>query len=82
MSHGFDCPSCVQLSLWVLSLLACTCAGSIEIHDSSFTNIAIGKDFPLLTFTSGETPCINAAIDNNQDFEPAASTASARAVLD
>ena len=29
-------------------------AGSIEIYDSTFTNIVVGKDYPLLTFTSGQ----------------------------
>ena len=28
-------------------------AGGIEMYSSSFSNIAVGKDYPLLTFTSG-----------------------------
>ncbi len=29
-------------------------AGGIEIYGSTFSNIAVGKDYPLITFTSGE----------------------------
>ncbi|KAK9826645.1 hypothetical protein WJX74_007664 [Apatococcus lobatus] len=32
--------------------------GGVEIHNSAFDNVAVGKDFPLITLTVGTTPVL------------------------
>ena len=41
-------------------LLGLVIAGGIEIYNSTFENVALGKDFPLITLTVGEPLTLHA----------------------